>query len=89
MLGDIINALFELSAGFLILNNCRILYNDKTVRGVSIFTIFVFTIWGCFHLLYYPSLNQWLSFAGGILVVAANTLWVYLEIGRASCRERV
>lgn len=80
MLGDIINGLFELSAGFLILNNCRILYNDKRVRGVSIFTTFVFAIWGYFHLFYYPSLNQWLSFAGGILVVLANTLWVILAL---------
>lgn len=77
---DLINALFELSAGFFLFNNVRILYKQKKVRGISILSAIVFTAWGYWNLYYYPHLNQWLSFLGGILVVVANTAWIYLAI---------
>jgi len=77
---DLINSLFELSAGFFLWNNVRVLYRDKKVRGISILSIGVFTIWGYWNLYYYPFLDQWLSFLGGMLVVFANTVWVYLAI---------
>lgn len=76
MLADAINGMFELLAGFFILMHCRRLYIDKQVRGASIVATTFFTMWGFWNLYYYPSLEQWLSFYGGIAVVAANTLWV-------------
>lgn len=78
--GDTINALFELAGGFFILNNCRQLYHDKLVKGVSVLSTIFFTSWGIWNLYYYPSLNQWASFAGGVLITVGNVLWVSLMI---------
>jgi len=77
---DLINSIFESMAGILLWNNVRILYQDKKVRGVSVFTTAVFGAWGYWNLYYYPFLHQWMSFLGGLLVVFANTVWVYLAI---------
>lgn len=79
-LPDLINSMFEFVAGVLLLNNCRILFRDKKVRGVSIFTTIVFATWGYWNLYYYPHLNQTLSFYAGLLVVTANSIWVFLAI---------
>ncbi len=73
---DLINGLFELCGGILLLINCYTLYRDKTVRGVSPVPIFFFTAWGYWNLWFYPALNAWYSFAGGILVVTVNTIWL-------------
>jgi len=80
MWADFVNGGFEFLAGFMLLNNCRMLYRDKTVKGVSVLSTFFFTLWGYWNLFYYPSLNQWASFFGGILVVSANTIWIIMAI---------
>lgn len=79
-MNDIINGLFELLAGVMILNHCRAVIRDKAVAGVSIISTIFFSLWGVWNLHYYPSLDQWWSFAGGLLIVAANFLWVSLLI---------
>jgi hypothetical protein len=75
-IADLINGCYELLGGIFLLHNCWNLYKDKKVSGVSIPSIVFFTSWGYWNLYYYPSLNQWWSFAGGCLIVIANTLWV-------------
>lgn len=77
---DVINGTYELLGGVFLLVNCFKLLKDKEVKGISITASAFFTSWGYWNLYYYPSLNQWFSFAGGILIVAANTWWVYLAI---------
>lgn len=77
---DGVNGTYEFLAGVFILNNCRVLFNDKKVRGVSIISTAFFTSWGYWNLYYYPSLNQWMSFVGGALLVIVNTLYVSLMI---------
>lgn len=77
-LPDIINGLFEGLASLFILNHCRVLHKDKCVRGISVVSVIFFTAWGFWNLFYYPHLGQWLSFTGGVLIVAANCLWVSL-----------
>lgn len=79
-MNDLINSMFEVSAGFLIALNCMRLYKDKEVKGVSIGVTAVFTLWGFWNMYYYPSLCQWWSFVGGILIMAANTVWVGMAI---------
>ena len=74
------NGFFELVGGLLILNHCRAVLHDKAVKGVSIFSTSVFMLWGFWNLYYYPSLNQWLSFTGGLVIVFANFLWVGLML---------
>ena len=77
---DLVNASFEIFASLMILNNCRVLINDKAVAGVSIVSTVFFTLWGVWNLFYFPNLGQWLSFGGGVAIVAANIFWVCLMI---------
>lgn len=77
---DLFNGLFELFGGAFILNHCRALYRDKKVKGVSLLSTCFFTAWGVWNLYYYPHLDQWLSFAGGVAIVLSNALWITLMI---------
>lgn len=73
---DLINALYELGAGFAVLLHCRQLYKDKVVRGASWVATAFFFSWGIWNLYYYPHLNQWLSFFGGLAIASANFVWL-------------
>lgn len=91
---DTINGAFEVSAGFFVLNHCRVLYEHKATKGVSVLSAIFFTIWGFWNLYYYPSLNQPLSFYGGLFVVATNVLYVgmmiyYRRLGSLVLTEQV
>jgi hypothetical protein len=77
---DLINGTLELFAGLFVLNHCRHILKDKQVAGVSTVSACFFTFWGFWNLFYYPHLDQWISFAGGLFIVAANVLWVILLI---------
>lgn len=77
---DLINGLFEGLAGLMVLNHCRVLYADKSTRGVSIVSSIFFTMWGFWNLYYYPTLNQPISFYGGMFVVAANIVYVGMMV---------
>lgn len=72
---DFINGLFESLAGLVMLIQIRQIYKDKEVKGFHWFPIVFFTSWGYWNLYYYPHLNQWFSFLGGLLVVTANTIY--------------
>jgi hypothetical protein len=75
-LPDLVNGSFELLAGVVSLANCRTLHHDKKVQGVNPYVTVFFTGWGFWNLYYYPSLNQWLSFYGGLSIVGVNMLWL-------------
>jgi hypothetical protein len=77
---DFVNGAFELFGGVAILAHCRQLYKDKQVRGASWAATAFFTAWGWWNLYYYPHLDQWLSFAGGVVIVLANTLWISMML---------
>lgn len=77
---DLINGTFEATAGLMVANHCRRVLKDKQVKGVSIISSAFFTSWGFWNLYYYPHLNQWLSFLGGLSIVTANTVWVCLML---------
>ncbi len=85
---DTINSMFQLLAAFFVLNNCRQLYIDKCVKGVSIASTAFFACWGLWNVFYYPHLGQTWSFYAGIAVLLANILWVgmmvYFRIKRKS-----
>ena len=80
MTNDLINGLFELLAALFVLNHCRVLLRDRAVAGVSILSTLFFTLWGCWNLHYYPALDQWLSFYGGLCIVIANTYYIALLV---------
>lgn len=77
---DIVNGLYEMLGGIMLWNNVRILYNQKKVKGVSVMTTAFFTTWGIWNLYYYPFLDQWWSFLGGLVIVFANVVWVSLAV---------
>jgi len=77
---DLVNGSYELIAGVFLAFSCFRLYKDKEVKGWPISTTIFFTSWGYWNLWYYPHLNQWLSFFGGIAVVIFNTLWCSMAI---------
>jgi hypothetical protein len=73
---DIFNGSFELlGAPFIFLSVIK-LYKDKIVAGVSWLHAGFFATWGYWNLYYYPHLDQWASFAGGVLIVIINTIWL-------------
>lgn len=77
---DLINGTYEFLGGLMLLWDCQRLYRDKAVAGVNWQVRAYFLSWGVWNLVYYPSLDQWASFAGGCLIAAANLLWVVLAI---------
>lgn len=79
-MADLFNALFEMIGAALVLLSVRQLLKDRLVRGVHLAPVVFFTLWGAWNLFYYPSLDQWLSFAGALLMVLANACWLALLI---------
>jgi hypothetical protein len=80
VIADLTNGAFELVGGVIIFANCRRILRDKLVRGVDWRVTMFFSVWGLWNLYYYPSLDQWASFAGGLAIVSANIVWVTLAI---------
>jgi hypothetical protein len=85
---DLINGTFELGGGILCWLNVQRLRKDRRVQGVDWRVSAFFSAWGFWNLFYYPSLHQWASFAGGILLVLANTTWVALALWYRSAFSR-
>jgi len=77
-MNDLINGSFELFGGILLLLNVRRIIIDKSVAGISWLPVCFFTLWGIWNLYYYPSLNQWFSFIGGLSIVIVNIVWLSL-----------
>ena len=73
---DTINGMFELMGGVFVFLHCLRLYKDKKVKGVSFVATGYFAMWGFWNIYYYPFLQQWASFIGGLLIVAMNVLWI-------------
>lgn len=74
------NGFFELVGALLLWKNVARLRRDRKVRGVDWRVSIFFAAWGWWNLYYYPSLGQWLSTGAGIVMVAANTVWVYFAL---------
>ena len=77
---DLINGMFEMLGGILCWLNVLSLLKDKQIKGVSYPVMTFYALWGYWNLYYYPYLNQWLSFTGGLFLVAGNTIWVILAL---------
>lgn len=73
---DMVNGAFEAAAGFAVLNHCFALYRDKEARGLSVASVAFFAAWGVWNLFYYPHLDQFWSFAGGVFITLANAIYV-------------
>lgn len=73
---DVVNGTFELGGGFMLLKNIIRLRKDRMVRGVDWKVQMWFLGYGLWNMFYYPHLGQWCSFAGGVLVVVMNGIWL-------------
>ena len=73
---DAVNGTYELlGAPFMLLSVVR-LAREKVVSGVATGSVGFFVTWGFWNLYYYPHLDQWLSFWGGVAIVAVNAFWL-------------
>ena len=72
---DFINGAFEFVGSIVLWRNVVQLHRDKQVRGVHWLPTGFFLAWGFWNLYFYPHLDQWWSFAGGISVIVANGTW--------------
>ncbi len=75
---DFINAVFESFGGAFVGLSVIQVYKDKEVRGLSLWHVLFFTLWGYWNIYYYPILGQWWSFYGGVGVMVTNTTWLGL-----------
>lgn len=78
--GDTVNSFFEGGLGVLVWHSIYRLYKDKEVKGFSMWVQAFVTLWGYWNCWYYPSLGQWFSFTGGVLLAIANTIWFSLAL---------
>lgn len=76
MTPDLINGVFEFVGSLALWANVYRLYVDKRTHGVTWYATGFFMLWGYWNLYYYPSLEQYWSFVGGVSIVVANTVWL-------------
>lgn len=74
---DLVNGLFELTAGCCNALNIVRIREDREIKGVHWFPYTLFSLWGVYNLFYYPHLGQTLSFAGGCVMVLVNVVWLW------------
>lgn len=77
---DIINGAFELVGAYFTWHNYFQLRKDLALKGIWWPLIAFMTTWGLWNIIYYPSLKQWFSFAGGVVLVGGNALWLNLAL---------
>ncbi len=75
---DLINGIFETIGAACVLLNVRALLRDRHIAGVHWAPTVFFTTWGAWNVVYYPTLDQWFSTAGGALLLLANIWWIAL-----------
>lgn len=73
---DIINGTFEAFGSLFILNHCRVLWVTRQARGISLLSTSFFSAWGLWNIFYYPHLEQMFSFYAGLMIMAANCVWI-------------
>lgn len=79
-LPDLINGAFECFGGVFLVLNIRTLLRDKQVKGIHWGSTIFFTSWSLWNMWYYPHLDQWASFYGGLFICAANVVWLSLRL---------
>ena len=79
-LPDLVNAVFEVGGGAIIILNIKRIMRDKKVRGFDWRVMAFFTLWSYWNLYYYPQLDQWLSFFAGLGIVVTNTIYTVLMV---------
>lgn len=77
---DLINGGFELVGAGFTWRNFIELRRDRRLAGIYWPTTAFMAAWGVWNLIFYPALQQWASFVGGVALVTGNLAWVTLAI---------
>ena len=80
MTPDLIMGLFEVVGSLFTCFNVWRVWRDKRVMGVSLWPTGFFIVWGLWNLYYYPHLDQWWAFWGGVVMTLSNIAWLSLAI---------
>lgn len=78
MTPDQINGAFEVIGALFTWMSIRQVWKDKGYAGIWLPAVVFFMSWGLWNCFYYPYLNQWWSFAGGVFMVLTNVTWITL-----------
>lgn len=73
---DLVNGCYEFLGGIAVWLNVLAIWKDRGYAGVRIPVMAFFTSWSLWNLYYYPLLNQWASFCGGLSIGLANLAFV-------------
>ena len=76
MIIDLINSLFQLSAGILTWLNIIKIRKDKDTKGMSLVPLFIYCSMGYWNIYFYHHINKPISLIAGLSITAANTIWV-------------
>lgn len=87
-LADCVNGTFELGGAYFVGLSVQRVLHDRQVRGVDWRTTAFWTLWGAWNVFYYPHLDQWASFAGGVAVLTMNTLYLALLLHYHRAEQR-
>ena len=77
---DVINSVFILGGSVVLFINVYKLYQDKSVKGVSLIPAVFFGAWGFWNIYWFHHLQQPMSFYGSFLMLAANLWWTGLAL---------
>jgi hypothetical protein len=80
MLADLFNGTLEFIGALFIIGNIFRIVKDKQLKGYNLSATAFFSLWGFWNCYFYPSLDQWISFWGGLVMVTMNTSWIVLAI---------
>lgn len=72
--------IFELIGSGLTWINVYRVWKDKGYAGIYLPAVVFFWAWGLWSCFYYPYLDQWWSFVGGLMLVIANFFWTWLMV---------
>lgn len=75
---DVINGLYEFGGAIMLSFHVKTILKDKKTRGVSWMPFVFFASWGVWNLYYYPAVDCWWSFTGGLALVTVNLFYCYL-----------
>ena len=83
---DVINGLYEFSGALMLSLHVKQILKDKEVKGVAWPPFVFFASWGVWNLYYYPAVDCWWSFSGGVALVTVNLvycalMWKYRKDG--------
>ncbi len=75
---DVINGLYEFGGAIMCSMHVKQILKDKKTRGVAWAPFVFFASWGLWNLIYYPAVDCWWSFTGGVALVSVNLFYCVL-----------